>query len=96
MPQDTLLLRDYKPRTALVTEDHTPQRARFPQVDAHNHLRRALDDPAPLLTLMDERMPSQRNDVRFDATGHFDPARPPMQTLNRRQPGVPRTPYDQG
>ena len=49
-----------------------------------------------LLTLMDERMPSQRNDVRFDATGHFHPARPLMQTLNRHQPGVPPTPYDQG
>ena len=26
-----------------------------------------------LLTLMDERMPSQRNGVAFDATGHDDP-----------------------
>ena len=37
MPED-LLLKDFKPRTALVTEDHTPQRARFPVVDIHNHL----------------------------------------------------------
>lgn len=37
MPDD-LLLKDFKPRTALVTEDHTPQRARFPLVDMHNHL----------------------------------------------------------
>jgi predicted TIM-barrel fold metal-dependent hydrolase len=37
MPDD-LLLKDFKPRTALVTEDHTPQRARFPVVDIHNHL----------------------------------------------------------
>jgi membrane protein len=47
-----------------------------------------------LLSLMDERMPSQRNDVRFDADGHFDPRRPGFGTLNHRQPGVPRTPYE--
>jgi hypothetical protein len=33
-----LLLKDFKPKTALVTEDHTPQRARFPLIDFHNHL----------------------------------------------------------
>ncbi len=59
------------------------------------HLLFPADDRAyVLLSLMDERMPSQRNDVRFDATGHFDPRRPPFDTLNHRQPGVPRTPYD--
>ncbi len=47
-----------------------------------------------LLSLMDERMPSQRNDVRFDAAGHFDPRRPAFTTLDHRQRGVPRTPYD--
>jgi membrane protein len=47
-----------------------------------------------LLSLMDERMPSQRNDVRFDADGHFDPRRPAFDTLDHRQAGVPRTPYD--
>ena len=47
-----------------------------------------------LLTIMDERMPSQRNDARFDADGHFDPRRPSLETMNHRQPGVPRTPYD--
>ena len=38
MPKDDLLLKDFKPRSALVTEDNTPERARFPVVDAHNHL----------------------------------------------------------
>lgn len=33
-----LLLKDFKPRSALVTKDSTPTRARFPVVDAHNHL----------------------------------------------------------
>ena len=33
-----LLLRDFAPRSMLVTEDHTPTRARFPAVDVHNHL----------------------------------------------------------
>lgn len=48
-----LLLRDFRPRTALVTEDHTPDRARLPVIDAHNHLPSALDNPAELVTLMD-------------------------------------------
>ena len=39
MPADKLLLRDFQPRTALVTEDHIPQRARYPVIDCHNHLR---------------------------------------------------------
>lgn len=52
MPEHELSLREFQPRTALVTEDHTPSRARYPVVDAHNHLRRALDDPAELLELM--------------------------------------------
>jgi uncharacterized BrkB/YihY/UPF0761 family membrane protein len=47
-----------------------------------------------LLTLMDERMPSQRNGVSFDATGHDDPRRPDPYTLERWPAGVPRRPYD--
>ena len=47
-----------------------------------------------LLTLMDERMPSQRNGVAFDATGHDDPRRTDPETLQRRAPGIPRRPYD--
>ncbi|MGB7964574.1 MAG: YihY/virulence factor BrkB family protein [Propionicimonas sp.] len=47
-----------------------------------------------LLTLMDERMPSQRNGVAFDAQGHDDPRRPDPATLHRRPPGVPLRPYD--
>ena len=47
-----------------------------------------------LLTLMDERMPSQRNGVAFDATGHDDPRRPDLTTLMRRPAGVPVHPYD--
>jgi uncharacterized BrkB/YihY/UPF0761 family membrane protein len=47
-----------------------------------------------LLTLMDERMPSQRNGVSFDATGHDDPRRPDPRTLQQRPDGVPLRPYD--
>jgi membrane protein len=47
-----------------------------------------------LLTLTDERMPSQRNGVSFDATGHDDPRRPDLALLHHRVPGMPRTPYD--
>ena len=40
-----------------------------------------------LLTVMDERMPSQRNGVLFDATGHDDPRRPGPESLHRRPDG---------
>ncbi len=49
-----------------------------------------------LLTLMDERMPSQRNGVAFDATGHDDPRRADLATLMRRPDGVPVHPYAVG
>ncbi len=47
-----------------------------------------------LLTLMDERMPSQRNGVYFDATGHDDPRRTDLDSLMRRPEGVARSPYE--
>ena len=60
------------------------------------HLLYPADERAyALLTLMDERMPSSRNDPRFDAIGHDDPRRPPMGTLDHRQPGIPRTPFEE-
>lgn len=46
-----------------------------------------------LLTLMDERMPSQRNGIYFDATGHDDPRRTDLESLMRRPSGVARSPY---
>lgn len=46
-----------------------------------------------LLTLMDERMPSQRNGIAFDATGHDDPRRWDIASLQRRAPGIPVHPY---
>ena len=33
-----LLLESFVPRSALVAEDHTPAKARYPAVDVHNHL----------------------------------------------------------
>ncbi len=47
-----------------------------------------------LLSLMDERMPSQRNGVAFDAIGHDDPRRADLALLRKRSPGVPLRPYD--
>ncbi len=38
--RNDLLLRDFNPRSALVTEDHTPQKPRFQVIDAHNHYGR--------------------------------------------------------
>lgn len=49
-----------------------------------------------LLTLMDERMPSQRNGVAFDATGHDDPRRADLARLMARPSGVPVHPYATG
>jgi hypothetical protein len=46
-----------------------------------------------LLTLMDERMPSQRNSIAFDATGHDDPRRAQLAALMERPAGVPVSPY---
>lgn len=36
--QDQVLLRDYRPRSLLNLPAHVPVRARFPVIDAHNHL----------------------------------------------------------
>lgn len=33
-----MLLREFNPRSALVTQDNTPSSARFPVIDSHNHL----------------------------------------------------------
>ena len=54
MSTGELWLRDFKPRTALVTEDHTPQRARFPVIEIHNHLCHPSLDTPTLVALMDE------------------------------------------
>jgi predicted TIM-barrel fold metal-dependent hydrolase len=56
-----VLLRDYQPRSCLVVEEHAVERARFPAIDAHNHLGRWLSpdgdwivrDVPALLALMD-------------------------------------------
>lgn len=33
-----ILLKDFKPRSLLKVEEHVPERAKFPVIDAHNHL----------------------------------------------------------
>jgi len=56
-----LRLRDYRPRTMLRVPEHRVERARFPVVDAHNHLGRwlteewAAPDVGELLALMEFR-----------------------------------------
>jgi uncharacterized protein len=37
MTPKNLLLSEFKPRSALVLEEHVPTRAKFPVIDAHNH-----------------------------------------------------------
>ena len=48
-----LLLRDFKPKSMLRRPEHIPERAKFPVVDAHNHL---FGDPSAeeLLAVMDQ------------------------------------------
>ena len=47
----TLPLSDFHPRSMLITEEHLPERARFPVIDCHNHLD-ALD-PDHVIKVMD-------------------------------------------
>lgn len=47
-----ILLRDFKPKCLLKREEHIPQKARFPVVDAHNHLFGEVS-PEELLRTMD-------------------------------------------
>ena len=47
-----ILLRDFHPKSLLVHEEHIPERAMFPVVDAHNHLFGAAT-PEALLEVMD-------------------------------------------
>jgi len=59
-----------------------------------NNLFPADERAYTLLSLMDERMPSQRNGIYFDATGHEDERRPDLEALMQRPTGVPRSPYE--
>ena len=59
-----------------------------------NNLFPADERAYALLTLMDERMPSQRNGIYFDASGHDDSRRPDLEALMRRPEGIPQSPYD--
>ena len=59
-----------------------------------NNLFPADERAYALLSLMDERMPSQRNGIYFDASGHEDDRRSDLEALMRRPEGVPRSPYD--
>ena len=49
---DEVLLKDYRPRCLLNLPSHVPQTARFPVIDAHNHLfgERSAED---LISVMD-------------------------------------------
>jgi predicted TIM-barrel fold metal-dependent hydrolase len=40
MTREELYLREFEPHSALVTEDNTPERAKFPVIDTHNHFGR--------------------------------------------------------
>ncbi len=51
-PVDDVLLKDFRPRCLLNVASHEPERARFPVVDAHNHLFGDLA-PEKLVAVMD-------------------------------------------
>lgn len=66
-----LHLGEYRPRPALVTADHTPQRPRRPVIDAHNHLGPTFGDgwdSRPLGELL-ERMDEAGVDALVDLDG---------------------------
>lgn len=50
---DELLLKDYRPKCLLNVPEHIPGRARFPVIDAHNHLFGELA-PEKLVEIMDK------------------------------------------
>ena len=53
--EDTLLLKDFEPRSMLEQEVHIPEKARFPAVDAHVHLDENEErDVSFYLKLMDQ------------------------------------------
>jgi predicted TIM-barrel fold metal-dependent hydrolase len=47
-----IVLREYEPRSMLVTKETNVPRARYPAIDNHNHLREA--DPAEAIAVMDK------------------------------------------
>jgi hypothetical protein len=51
-PMGEVLLSDYRPRCLLNVPSHVPEKARFPVVDAHNHLFGDLE-PEKLIEIMD-------------------------------------------
>ena len=50
---EDLLLRDFRPSIMLRREAHVPEKARYPVIDAHNHLFTEAD-PAALVNVMDQ------------------------------------------
>ncbi|MCI0522001.1 MAG: amidohydrolase family protein, partial [Chloroflexi bacterium] len=76
MSTDQLFLQDYKPRPRLVTGDHTPERACFPVIDAHNHLGATFGDgwlDRPLTELLD-RMDQAGVETLVDMDGGWGEA----------------------
>jgi len=51
-PVDEVLLKDFRPKSLLRVAEHVPRKARFPVIDAHNHLFGDLP-PHELLEIMD-------------------------------------------
>ncbi|MDI7276679.1 MAG: amidohydrolase family protein [Anaerolineae bacterium] len=54
--RDVLLVEDYQPRSELVVPEHIVARARYPVIDAHNHLTHAgmpVPDPVDVVREMD-------------------------------------------
>jgi predicted TIM-barrel fold metal-dependent hydrolase len=53
MPEDNnLLLKDFKPMSMLVHDEHIPAKAKYPVIDAHNHLFGDVD-PEEIIRIMD-------------------------------------------
>ncbi len=68
-----LPMRDYRPRSMLALPAHVPERARFPVIDAHNHLFGELS-PEALLEVMDQVGVSTFVNVSGNVAMPFDEA----------------------
>jgi predicted TIM-barrel fold metal-dependent hydrolase len=85
-----LLLSQYKPRSALVTENNIVRSPRFPVIDAHNHLAQPFGggwDKRPLSELLD-RLDEARVRVYVDLDGGWGEALL-CQHLDRFKAGAP-------
>ena len=71
-PPRDILLRAYRPQSRLEVAEHRVERARFPAVDAHNHLGRWLSDDGGWVVPDVEAMIGLLDGLNVDAVVNLD------------------------